>query len=75
MTDKKPCKRPGKGVTKEMLRDAHKVKMEAKKILNAHNRDLYRTNEYIMANLSVNHPNFGDTPQEDEKRKRSEKSS
>lgn len=63
------CKRPSAGVNKEMLSDAHKNKMEAKRLLREHYWRQSRRGEYILANLSQHHPDYGDTPQENEARK------
>ena len=68
----KKTKRLGNRATKAELRDAHRVKMEMKRILNAHNREDYATKEHIFANLSVNHEYYGDTPSEHSRRKNGE---
>jgi hypothetical protein len=65
-------KRLGNRATKSDLRDAHRVKMEAKQIVNDHNaRDAGYNKRHTFANLSVNHEYYGDTPQEHEARKNS----
>lgn len=65
----KKTKRLGNGATKRDLIDAHRIKMEMKKILNDHNSKTYATREHIFANLSKNHPHYGDTPRENADRK------
>lgn len=54
--------------TKQDLKEAHKVKMMKKKIL-ADRMDR-GIKPHILANLSKNHPHYGDTPLEHESRKR-----
>ena len=65
-------KRLGNQATKRELRDAHRVKMEAKRIINDYNTKAYATREYILANISKNHEHYGDTPSEHERRKNGE---
>lgn len=60
--------------TKQEIKDAHKIELAARKIL----RERYRKmlpKRHIFANLSKNHPFYGDTPSEHERRKLQEKSS
>ena len=71
MTDKntKPCKRLGADSTKNARALAHAVKMRVKKKLNAHNANrLLEHPEFVLANQSVKHDNYGETPAEQSKR-------
>ena len=65
----KKNKRLGNSATKKDLMEAHRIKMEFKKLMNEHNRKQLRPTPNIFANISKNHEHYGDTPTEHEKRK------
>lgn len=65
----KKCKKLGIAASKREQIDAHRVKMEMKKALREHNNERYKSSEYVLANISVNHEFYGDTPAEHEARK------
>ena len=65
------CKRLDSTATRQERSDAHKVKMLARKLVNNHNTERYKNTDHIFANLGQNHPQYGDTPTEHEKRKNS----
>jgi hypothetical protein len=68
----KKTKRLGNRAIKADIRDAHRVKMMAKRIINDHNaKEAGWNKDHTFANLSVNHEHYGDTPQEHEARKNS----
>lgn len=67
---KKKCNRLGNIATKGDLREAHRIKMEMKKLMREHNStQLLAEKEWIYANLSKEHEFYGDTPAEHEQRK------
>lgn len=62
------CKTPGRGIDPQVLKDNHKIKMEQKRIMREHFYNEHQ-DPFILANLSKNHPHYGDTPRENEARK------
>lgn len=69
---KAKCKKLGNAATKRERAEAHRVKMEMKKVLREHRREEAlenRRGDWILANISQNHEYYGDTPSEHEKRK------
>ena len=76
MTDKpKVCKKLPVNASKAEKKLAHIVKMGMKKKLNEHNRlSSMSRPEYVLANQSQHHENFGETPAQQAQRMR-EKSS
>lgn len=67
MSDEKPCKRLSADASADKRKLAHIVKMGMKKKLNEHNR-LAQRSEYVLANQSQNHENFGETPKQQAER-------
>lgn len=66
----KRCKRLDAFSDKRALKEAHRVKMEMKKLAREHRNSHGRSSpEWISANISKNHEHYGDTPSEHEKRK------
>lgn len=55
------CNRLSWGATREEVRDAHKVKMRAKKIVRDKWYKEFSGPTYIGMNLSRNHPDYGMT--------------
>lgn len=51
--------KPAKESTKEQKALAHKIKMGAKKIVRERMYNRFSHNEYVEANLGVNHPDYG----------------
>lgn len=68
--NKKKCKKLGNSATRAELREAHRIKMEMKRIIQEHNhKEALDYKDYVLANLSKNHEFYGDTPVEHERRK------
>jgi len=65
----KKTKRLGNRATKRERVQAHQDKMEMKRAINAVNTQYSGTRDYTLANLSRNHPRYGDTPAQDSTRK------
>jgi hypothetical protein len=53
------CKRLPSTATKQERREAHLIKMAAKKILRERMYASNKTIEYVPANLGVDHPDYG----------------
>lgn len=69
MADKK-CKKLGNRATKGDRADAHRIKMEMKTALREHrSKEALDKRTYVLANISREHPCYGDTPAENEARK------
>lgn len=62
----------GSRETKAERKEAHRIRMEMKKARNAMNHDEARP--FVLANMSRNHPEFGEQPH-DQARRMLEKSS
>lgn len=60
------CKRLGNHATKAERAEEHRVKMEMKRVRDTFNHE---PRHYTLANLSQNHPDYGDQPQEHERKK------
>ena len=67
----KPCKRLPVDATREEIAQAHKIELGARAIIRQHNSERHRNTDHIFANLSKNHPNYGETPAEHDRRKNS----
>lgn len=63
------CEKLPSTATAQERKDAHKVKMEAKRLLNEYNRETYQDGRFILANISQWHEHYGDTPAAHEARK------
>jgi len=63
------CKKLGNHSTKAERAEAHRIELEMREMQRAHNAIHSRDRSFIFANLSKNHPDYGDTPSEHEARK------
>lgn len=74
---KQKCKKLGNHATKRERAEAHRAKMEIKRIEYETMREDLMTGPqpWVFANLSRDHEFYGDTPREHEERKRAENNS
>lgn len=62
----KSCKRMPKDSSAKELKEVHRIKMEMKEYMRQ--RIPQSPKPHILANISVHHENYGETPQENMKR-------